>query len=206
MVLGDATTKPLPNTLLKSNKTIVTVGSAYPTRGGAAPRPATDRANIVRNQLIDQGVPPARIRIVTKLEAGQPERVRLVAQAPSPEEQKAAQAGHAAAELHAQPVGESHFANPLPMTVERGASAMVSMVRQETDGEVVYLYDAESERGNANFAFRAVRFTNPTSSTLETGPVTVYGNERFIGEGLTEPIPPKASAVVPYALDRQIVV
>ena len=92
------------------------------------------------------------------------------------------------------------------MTVEKGASAMVSMVRQETDGEVVYLYDAESERGNEHFAFRAVRFTNPTDSTLETGPVTVYGNERFIGEGLTEPIPPKSSAVVPYALDRQIVV
>ena len=42
-----------------------------------------------------------------------------------------------------------------------------------------------------HFAFRAVRFKNPTDSTLETGPVTVYGNERFIGEGLTEPIPPK---------------
>jgi hypothetical protein len=79
-------------------------------------------------------------------------------------------------------------------------------MRSETEGEVVYLYDAESERGNANFAFRAVRFMNPTGSTLETGPVTVYGNERFIGEGLTEAIPPKASAVVPYALDRQIVV
>src|SRR4029078_1109550 len=76
----------------------------------------------------------------------------------------------------------------------------------QTEGEVVYLYDAESERGNAHFAFRAVRFKNPTASPLETGPVTVYGNERFIGEGLTEPIPPKASAVVPYALDRQIVV
>jgi hypothetical protein len=71
---------------------------------------------------------------------------------------------------------------------------------------VVYLYDAESERGNARFAFRAVRFKNPTDSTLETGPVTVYGHERFIGEGLTEPIPPNASAVVPFALDRQIVV
>jgi hypothetical protein len=142
---------------------------------------------------------------VTKVEANQPERVRLVAQAPSPEETQQQKAGKAA-ELHAAPVGESHFANPSPMTVERGASAMVSMVRQETDGEVVYLYDAESERGNANFAFRAGRFTNPTTSTLETGPVTVYGNERFIGEGLTEPIPPKASAVVPYALDRQIVV
>jgi hypothetical protein len=82
----------------------------------------------------------------------------------------------------------------------------VSMVRDVTEGEVVYLYDAESERGNARFAFRAVRFKNPTDSTLETGPVTVYGHERFIGEGLTEPIPPRASAVVPFALDRQIVI
>src|ERR1700760_2389898 len=80
------------------------------------------------------------------------------------------------------------------------------MVRQHTDGEGVYLYDAESDRGNDRFAFRAVRFKNPTDSTLETGPVTVYGQERFIGEGLTEPIPPRASAVVPFALDRQIVV
>ncbi len=80
------------------------------------------------------------------------------------------------------------------------------MVRKATQGEVVYLYDAESERGNARFAFRAVRFKNPTDSTLEAGPVTVYGEERFIGEGLTEPVPPSASAVVPYALDRQIVV
>ena len=135
--------------------------------------------------------------------------MRLVAQAASPAEQAQAKAGGkdgAGNDITAQPVGESHFANPMPMTVERGSSAMVSMVRGETDGEVVYLYDAESERGNDHFAFRAVRFRNPTDSTLETGPVTVYGNERFIGEGLTEPIPPKASAVVPYALDRQIVV
>jgi hypothetical protein len=94
----------------------------------------------------------------------------------------------------------------MPMTVEKGSSAMVSMVKQETEGEVVYLYAPDSERGNQNFAFRAVRFKNPTTSTLETGPVTVYGEEKFIGEGLTEPIPPKSSAVVPYALDRQIVV
>ncbi len=203
---GDQKMKTLAQSLVRSNKTIVIEGYADSARGGDPQRRASDRANIVRNQLIDQGVPPGRIKVVTKLEANRPERVRLVAQAASPEEQKVQAAGKAAAELTAQPVGESHFASPTPMTVEKGASAMVSMVRKETDGEVVYLYDAESDRGNANFAFRAVRFTNPTTSTLETGPVTVYGNERFIGEGLTEPIPPKASAVVPYALDRQIVV
>ncbi|MBC7976615.1 MAG: hypothetical protein H7138_16705, partial [Myxococcales bacterium] len=132
------------------------------------------------------------------------ERVRLVAQPARPDEAKPS--ATRPSETDAQPVGESHFANPQPMTVDKGSSAMISMVRSQTEGDVVYLYDAESERGNARFAFRAVRFKNPTDSTLETGPVTVYGQERFIGEGLTEPIPPRASAVVPYALDRQIVI
>ncbi|MGN6104251.1 MAG: OmpA family protein, partial [Kofleriaceae bacterium] len=202
---GDEKMKTMAQNLLRSNQNIVIEGYANSNYGGDAQRRANDRANIVRNQLIDQGVPPARIKVVTKVDATTQERVRLVAQAPTEQEKQALQQTKQM-DLSAQPVGESHFANPTPMTVEKGASAMVSMIRSETDGSVVYLYDAESERGNANFAFRAVRFLNPTTSTLETGPVTVYGDERFIGEGLTEAIPPKASAVVPYALDRQIVI
>jgi hypothetical protein len=202
---GDQKMKAISQGLLHSDKTIVIEGYADANRneGGNAQQRVNDRANIVRNQLIDAGVAPARIRIVTHVDAGSAERVRLIAQATPAADVKA---GSKNGDGDASPVGESHFANPMPMTVEKGSSAMVSMVRQKTDGEVVYLYDSESERGNDRFAFRAVRFRNPTDSTLETGPVTVYGNERFIGEGLTEPIPPKASAVVPYALDRQIIV
>jgi hypothetical protein len=200
---GDQKMKQITQSVARSDKTIVIEGYANAPDAESSRR-ASDRANIVRNQLIDQGIAPARIKVITKVDPGQNERVRLVAQTAKPDEAKPA-AGKAL-EVDAQPVGESHFANPRPMTVDRGSSAMVSMVRSLTEGEVVYLYDAESERGNAHFAFRAVRFKNPTDSTLETGPVTVYGNERFIGEGLTEPIPPHASAVVPYALDRQIVI
>ncbi len=77
---------------------------------------------------------------------------------------------------------------------------------EDRAGEQVYLYDAESSRGNARFAFKAVRLVNPTDSTLEAGPVTVYGKGRYIGEGLTDAIPPRAAVVVPFALDRQVVV
>jgi hypothetical protein len=202
---GDKKMQQISQAIVHSDKTIVIEGYAN-AADAEANRRANDRANIVRNQLIDQGVAPARIKVVTKVDPSRPERVRLVAQAARPGEAKPANLGSRPADTTAQPVGESHFANPRPMTVDKGSSAMVSMVRSPTEGEVVYLYDAESERGNAHFAFRAVRFKNPTDSTLETGPVTVYGQERFIGEGLTEPIPPKASAVVPYALDRQIVI
>jgi hypothetical protein len=34
----------------------------------------------------------------------------------------------------------------------------------------------------------------------------VYGEGRFIGEGITEPVPPKASVVIPFASDRQVVI
>jgi hypothetical protein len=200
---GDEKVRNMSRSFAKSDKTIVIEGYADGNVADAARR-ANDRANIVRNQLIDEGVAPARIRIVTHTEAGNAERVRLVAQAPTPDQ--AQQQKSKGADVDAQPVGESHFGSDAPMTVEKGSSAMVSMVRQETIGEVVYLYDAESERGNDRFAFRAVKFVNPTDSTLETGPVTVYGSERFIGEGLTEPIAPKSAAVVPFALDRQIVI
>jgi len=206
---GDQKMRSISQGLVHSDKNIVIEAYADANRNEGSingTQRATDRANIVRNQLIDSGVAPARIKIVTHVDPGNAERVRLVAQAPSPAEVQAKGPGNKSNDADAQAVGESHFENPMPMTVEKGSSAMVSMVRAKTDGDVVYLYDAESERGNDHFAFRAVRFMNPTDSTLETGPVTVYGDRRFIGEGLTEPIPPKSAAVVPYALDRQIVV
>jgi hypothetical protein len=81
---------------------------------------------------------------------------------------------------------------------------MVSILKTDADGEVVYLYDAESPRGNEAFAFRSVRLRNPTDSVLESGPVTVFGHGKFIGEGLCEPIPARSTAFVPFALDRQV--
>jgi hypothetical protein len=92
------------------------------------------------------------------------------------------------------------------MTVPKGTSAMVSILSKDTEGEVVYLYDAESPRGNATFPFRAIHIKNPTDSVLESGPVTVFGEGKFIGEGMSDPIPAFSSACVPFALDRQIVV
>ena len=69
----------------------------------------------------------------------------------------------------------------------------------ETNGEVVYYFDPETVRGNTTFPFRAVRIKNPTDSTLESGPVTVFGEGRFIGEGLAEPgrIEPSRRQVAP---------
>jgi len=165
---------------------------------GADEDSATDRGNWLRNELIAEGVAPARLKVELDDSKGRQD-LEIVQEAVA----ATAADGTPAPET---PVGESHFQSPSPITVERGTSALVAVLDKVAEGDIVYLYDPRGERGNTRFAFRSVRVVNPTPYTLETGPVTVYGEERFIGEGLTDPIPPHATAMVPFALDRQVIV
>ncbi|MEP7126020.1 MAG: DUF4139 domain-containing protein [Byssovorax sp.] len=169
-----------------------------------------DRANRTREQLVRNGVDPARIVAVGNGEqAGHAGGVRIVEAPTTPPAdgaQKAEGKPGDPAPQGTEPIGTSHFESKSRMSVPRGTSAMVSILKEETEGEVVYFYDAESARGNGSFPFRAVRIKNPTDSALESGPVTVFGENKFVGEGLSEPIPARSMAFVPFALDRQILV
>ncbi|MEZ4267560.1 MAG: hypothetical protein R3F39_14370 [Myxococcota bacterium] len=184
---------------LKSTRgQVVLEGYAAPTDDDFDLR-AMDRANVLRNHLIEQGIAPARLEVVGRGNvAGKPAGVDVKVEQATMTEAEAAQDG--------EPVGESHFESKTAMTITRGTSAMVSILDSEAKGEIVYVYTPDDVRGNQRYAFKAVRLVNPTKSTLETGPVTVYGEGRFVGEGMTTAIPPGATAVIPFALDRQIVV
>ena len=194
---GDAKLEAIAKKITGSSKDIVIESH------GLSLEDAKQHGEAVRNKLIDDGVPARRIRVAPSTGGS---GLRLVAVAPG----SAAEAKAAPPTAHIStsdaPVGESHFMADRPMNVKAGSSAMVAMVHDETEGGVVYLFDPISERGDKRFAFKSVKLTNPTGDTLEPGPVTVYGDGRFIGEGITEPVPPKASVVVPFASDRQIVV
>ncbi|MFT3697407.1 MAG: carboxypeptidase regulatory-like domain-containing protein [Kofleriaceae bacterium] len=169
--------------------------------GGLSIEDAKQKAEAARNKLIDEGVPAKSIHIKTAVDSS---GIRLLAIAPGSEPAAAPPTAHTS--TPSTPVGESNFMAEKPMDVKAGSSAMVAMVHSETDGGVVYLYDPISDRGDKKYAFKAVKLANPTGDTLEPGPVTVYGTGRFIGEGITEPVPPHANVVVPFAADRQIVV
>jgi outer membrane protein OmpA-like peptidoglycan-associated protein len=170
-----------------------------------------ERANRVREQLIRNGVSPEQVVAVGNGErAGRPGGVRIVEATPAgarePSKKPEPTPDALAGEQTAEPIGTSHFESQTPMDVGRGTSAMVSILHTDTNGEVVFFFDPESARGNTAFPFRAVRIRNPTDSVLESGPVTVFGEGKFIGEGLCDPIPARSIAFVPFALDRQIVV
>ena len=174
---------------------------------GATAAEASKRAEAVRNKLVDEGVPVKRIHVSPHVGPNEGANVRVLSVAAGAKPEIAVPpSANARGAMPDTPVGESHFMADKPMNVKTGSSAMVAMLHGETKGGVVYLYDPISDRGDKRFAFKAVRLDNPTTDTLEPGPVTVYGDGRFIGEGITEPVPPKASVVVPFALDREIVI
>jgi hypothetical protein len=184
----------------RSDKRDLVVETTGPSASAAE---VTKRGESLKNKLVDAGIPADKVHVVPKLVDGGAYGTRVLAVDEPPKPAATASTRDLGPDT---PVGESHFMADRAMTVRSGSSAMVAMLHRETTGGVVYFYDPISERGDKRFAFKAVRLDNPTGDTLEPGPVTVYGDGRFIGEGITEPVPPHAAVVVPFALDKQVVV
>ena len=165
---------------------------------------ALGRANAVKNALLANGVPEAQIDVVATGKTSDRDGVRLVA---AHDDAKPAQPKPAAApSAQSDPIGSALFIAPTPLSIKKDRSALLNMLNVTTRGEQVYYYDPVSSRGSRRFAFRAVRLDNPSEHTLESGPFTVYAEGQFLGEGLSEPIPPKSAAFIPFALDKQLVV
>jgi len=195
----------MANNLKNSQNQIVVEGYAD-ARDSDKVQASLERANKAREQLVRAGLDPNKVVAVGNgMQSGKSAGVRIV-EAPPVVQGQSTPTGGKSAGPPAEPIGTSHFESTTPMTVARGTSAMVSILKTDTDGEVVYFYDSESNRGNKSFPFNAVRIRNPTDSVLESGPVTVFGEGKFVGEGLTEPIPAKSIAFIPFALDRQVLV
>ncbi|HEX3596687.1 MAG TPA: DUF4139 domain-containing protein, partial [Polyangiaceae bacterium] len=160
------------------------------------------RANVVRDKLIALGVRPDKLEAVGSGTVNDAQPVRVV----GAELETAPQQPRTTPDEGKEPTGSAYFVAGVPMTIEKDRSAMVSLMKRETSAEQVYYYDPVSTRGSHDLAFQAVRIENPTEDTLDRGPFTVYAEGQFLGEGLSEPIPPHSVAFIPYALDRQVVV
>lgn len=158
-------------------------------------------ANLVRDSLVKDGVPAEQIEVVGTGQSSTGDTARVLAvggETPGP-----AQPASAAPD---EPLGDAYFLTQMPLDVEKNHSAMVNVLSSAVHAEPVYLYDPISARGSKRFAFRAVLFDNPTEHTLDPGPVTVYADGQFLGEGLSDPIQPKSRAFVPFSLDRKVLI
>src|SRR6185369_8826406 len=115
------------------------------------------RANRVRERLIRDGLPPDRVVAVGRGEQPGHSGGVMVVQAPPPATgaaKRPAGNGAAAAATPQDPIGTAHFESDSAMNVPGGSSAMVSILKKEADGEVVYYFDPDGPHGDESFPFK----------------------------------------------------
>jgi hypothetical protein len=157
-------------------------------------------ANVVRDGLVKNGVPVEQIEVVaTGQTSSDVARVVAVNAPPEAVTQPSSTSGD-------EPLGDAYFLTEVPLDVEKNHSAMVNVLSADVSATPVYFYDPLSSRGSKRFAFRAVEFDNPSEHTLDAGPVTVYADGQFLGEGLSDAIQPKSRAFIPFSLDKKLIV
>jgi hypothetical protein len=101
--------------------------------------------------------------------------------------------------------GTTRYEIPNPITVPNETATMVLLVSQRVPGEAVFLFAPDpGVAESSSHPFRVARFTNSTSGLLERGPIAVFEKGSFLGQGVLDPLPPKAKATVPFALERSL--
>ena len=101
--------------------------------------------------------------------------------------------------------GTTRYDIPNPVTVPDKSATMVMLLDKPVHGESIYLYAPEGGVAESTeHPFHVVRFENGTAGVLERGPIAVFEQGSFVGQGLLDPLPAGATATVPFALERSI--
>jgi hypothetical protein len=93
------------------------------------------------------------------------------------------------------------------VTLPDGSSTMVALINEQVTGEQTFLFKpGGAGTGYEYNPYRVVRFTNSTDFVLESGPISIYAEGNFVGEGLSEAVAGKAETTIPFAVEPRIVV
>ena len=93
------------------------------------------------------------------------------------------------------------------VTIPDGNATMVMLLDKHVPGEAIALFAPDpGVPDSATNPFRVARFTNRTGGLLERGPLAIFADGAFLGQGMTDPLPDGATATVPFALERTLAV
>jgi hypothetical protein len=93
------------------------------------------------------------------------------------------------------------------VTVPDKSTTMVMLTDQRIPGEVVALYAPDGGvPDSTRHPFRVARFVNKTGGLVERGPLAIFAEGAFSGQGVTDPLPDGATATVPFGIDRRVAV
>jgi hypothetical protein len=103
--------------------------------------------------------------------------------------------------------GTTRYDLPFTVDVPNHSATMVLLAAKPVPGESIFLFSPDGGvPGSSSHPFRVARFTNDTKGLLERGPIAVFENGAFLGQGMVDPLPPGATATVPFALERSLAV
>jgi hypothetical protein len=103
--------------------------------------------------------------------------------------------------------GTTRYDLPFTVDVPNENATMVLLVAKDVPGEAIFLFSPDGGvPESSSHPFRVARFTNDTQGLLEKGPIAVFEKGAFLGQGMVDPLPPGATATVPFALERALAV
>ncbi|EYF08003.1 hypothetical protein [Chondromyces apiculatus] len=103
--------------------------------------------------------------------------------------------------------GNTRYELPFTVDVPDKSATMVLLMAREVTGESIFLYAPDGGvPDSSTHPFRVARFKNETQGLLERGPIAVFENGAFLGQGMVDPLPPGATTTVPFALERALAV
>ncbi|WP_437594184.1 hypothetical protein [Sorangium sp. So ce1000] len=107
----------------------------------------------------------------------------------------------------AMEAGTTRYDIPFPVDIPDKSATMVLLLARQVPGESIFLFAPDGGvPASSSHPFRVARFTNDTKGLLERGPIAVFENGAFLGQGMVEPLPPGATTTVPFALERGLAV
>jgi hypothetical protein len=103
--------------------------------------------------------------------------------------------------------GTTRYDLPQPVTIPDKSATMVMLLSRRIPGEALFLFAPDAGVPDSyQHPFRVVRFVNATPGVLERGPIAVFEQGSFLGQGMVDPLPAGATATVPFALERALAV
>jgi hypothetical protein len=103
--------------------------------------------------------------------------------------------------------GTTRYDLPGFVTVPDKSATMVMLLSKKVPGEADFLFAPEGGvPDSTQHPFRVARFANKTGGALERGPIAVFEDGAFLGQGMVDPLPDAATATVPFALERSLAV
>ena len=103
--------------------------------------------------------------------------------------------------------GTTRYDLPVTVTIPDKSATMVMLLSQRVAGEAIFLFAPDGGVPDSmSHPFRVARFTNGTKGVLERGPIAVFEEGNFLGQGMVDPLPIGASTTVPFALERGLAV